>query len=189
MVDEMNSDARLEQSWLEELRLGDEAAFRQVYRVYRPRLYTFLCRLSGRADVAEDLLQEVWLRLASNPPQPRPGLPLGPWLFRVARNLFVSYLRNRNRDPGRTGELTALEIQPAPTPGPQEALFELETSGVLEKALKRLSLSEREALLLVAGSRLSSAEVAEVLEIRPETLRKRLSRARAHLAEWMRRPE
>ena len=53
----MDVDADREQHWLAELRGGDEAAFRQIYRTYRPRLYTFLCRLSGRSDVAEDLLQ------------------------------------------------------------------------------------------------------------------------------------
>jgi len=181
----MDLDARLEQVWLEELARGDEAAFRQVYRMYRPRLYTFLCRLSNRPDVAEDLLQEVWLRLASSPPQARPGLPLGPWLFRVARNLFISYLRNRGRDPGRTGELAALELQPSQGPGPQETLAGQEAAARLEAALQRLTLPEREVLLLVAGSGRSPAEAAGILEIRPEALRKRLSRARARLAELM----
>ena len=182
----MDWEAEREQHWLEELRGGDEAAFRQIYRAYRPRLYTFLCRLSGRPDVAEDLLQEVWLRLASRPPEPRAGMPLAPWLFRVARNVFVSHLRNRGRDPGRTGELGALEFHAAPGPGPLEGLAGQETVRCLERALQRLSLADRETILLVADGGMAPMEAAGVLGIRPDAFRQRLARARARLADLLR---
>ncbi|NLI48181.1 MAG: RNA polymerase sigma factor [Acidobacteria bacterium] len=182
----MDWDAEREQHWLEELRRGDEAAFRLIYHAYRSRLYTFLCRLSGRPDVAEDLLQEVWLRLAARPPQPRSGLTLAPWLFRVARNLFVSYLRNRGRDPVRTFEVGLLEFRPAPGPGPLEVLAEQEATRRLERALQRLPLADRETVLLVAGGGLTPAEAAGALGIRPDAFRQRLARARARLAELLR---
>lgn len=182
----MDSDAEREQHWLEEVRGGDEAAFRQIYRAYRPRLYTFLCRLSGRPDVAEDLLQEVWLRLASRPPEPRAGKPLAPWLFRVARNVFVSHLRNRGRDPGRTGELGALEFRATPGPGPLEDLAERETVRSMERAFHRLRLSDRETILLVATGGLAPIEAAGVLGIQPDAFRQRLARARARLADLLR---
>jgi len=182
----MGWDAEREQQWLAELRDGDEAAFRLIYQSYRPRLYSFLCRLSGRPDVAEDLLQEVWLRLAARPPEPRTGLLLAPWLLRVARNLFVSYLRNRGRDPGRTGELDFLECRPATGPGPLEVLAERETVRCLERALQRLTLTDRESVLLVAAAGLTPAEAAGVQGIRPEAFRQRLARARARLAELLR---
>ncbi len=182
----MDRDAEREQHWLEELRGGDEAAFRQIYRTYRPRLYTFLCRLSGRPEVAEDLLQEVWLRLAARPPEPRVGLPLAPWLFRVARNVFVSYLRNRSRDPGRTGELGALEFRAAPGPDPLEGLAERETVRCLERALGRLPLADRETILLVADGGMAPIEAAGILDIRPDAFRQRLARARARLADLLR---
>lgn len=181
----MDVDADREQHWLAELRDGDEAAFRQIYRAYRPRLYTFLCRLSGRADVAEDLLQEVWLRLAAHPPEPRTGLTLAPWLFRVARNVFVSYLRNRNLDPNRLGELDVFRFRAAPGPGPLEALAELETVRSLERAIRRLPSTDRETVLLVAVGGLAPAAAAGVLGVRPEAFRQRLSRARARLAELL----
>ena len=185
----MDWDAQREQHWLEELRAGDEAAFRQIYRAYRPRLYTFLCRLSGRPDVAEDLLQEIWLRLATRPPEPRAGLTLAPWLFRVARNVFVSHLRNRGRDPGRTGELGALEFHPAPGPGPLERLAEQETTRSLERALQRLPLADRETVLLVVAGGLAPIEAAGVLGIRADAFRQRLARARGRLAELLRSSE
>jgi RNA polymerase sigma factor (sigma-70 family) len=181
----MDWEAEREQHWLEELRSGEEAAFRQIYRAYRPRLYTFLCRLSGRPDVAEDLLQEVWLRLASRPPEPRSGLTLAPWLFRVARNVFVSHLRNRGREPGRTGELGILEFSASSGPGPLEALAEKETVQRLERALGRLPLADRETLLLVAGGGLAPHEAAGALDIRPDAFRQRLARARGRLADML----
>jgi RNA polymerase sigma-70 factor (ECF subfamily) len=182
----MGWDAEQEQHWLAELRGGDEAAFRLIYQAYRPRLYTFLCRLSGRPDVAEDLLQEVWLRLATRPPEPRAELSLAPWLFRVARNVFVSYLRNRGREPIGTGELGLLEFRPAPGPGPLEALAERETVRSLERALRRLPLADRECVLLVAAGGLAPVEAAGALGLRPDAFRQRLSRARARLAELLR---
>ncbi len=181
----MDVDADREQHWLAELRGGDEAAFRQIYRTYRPRLYTFLCRLSGRSDVAEDLLQEVWLRLAAHPPEPRAGLTLAPWLFRVARNVFVSYLRNRNLDSNRLGELDVFKFHAAPGPGPLEALAESESVRSLEQALRRLPSMDRQTVLLVAAGGLAPAEAAGVLGMRPDAFRQRLSRARARLAELL----
>lgn len=182
----MDWDAQREQHWLEELRGGDEAAFRQIYRTYRPRLYTFLCRLSSRPDLAEDLLQEVWLRLAARPPEPRGELPLAPWLFRVARNVFVSHLRNRGRDPGRTGELGALEFRTAPEPGPLEVLAGRETVRCMERAIQRLPLADRETILLVAAGGMAPIEAAGVLGIRPDAFRQRLARARSRLADLLR---
>src|SRR4030095_6432676 len=77
------------------LRTGDPAAFDAVHEAFNGRLYNFLARLSHRRDVAEDLLEETWLRLVKHARRLRPDTRLGPWLFTVARNLHVSYVRSR----------------------------------------------------------------------------------------------
>ena len=84
-----------EAALVERLRAGEHAAFDEVYDVYRARLYTFLVRLSRSRHVADDLSEELWLRLVTHAGRLRPDTRLGAWLFAVARNLYVSYCRAR----------------------------------------------------------------------------------------------
>src|SRR6185436_16305631 len=88
-------DQETEQALVERLRRGDEAAFDAVFAAFNVRLFTFLLRLSRRREVAEDLLEETWLRLVRHAHALRDDTRLGPWLFTVARNLHVSYVRSR----------------------------------------------------------------------------------------------
>src|SRR5438045_5350659 len=77
------------------LRQGDPDAFDEVYAAFNTRLFTFLVRLSRRRDIAEDLLEETWLRLVKHARRLRADTRLAPWLFTVARNLHVSFTRSR----------------------------------------------------------------------------------------------
>jgi len=83
---------------VERLRAGEHAAFDEVYAAYRERLYTFLARLSRSRQVADDLSEELWLRLVTHAGRLRPDTRLGAWLFAVARNLHLSYCRSRASD-------------------------------------------------------------------------------------------
>src|SRR4051812_30339570 len=77
------------------LRHGDADAFDEVHAAFNSRLFNFLARLSRRRDVAEDLLEETWLRFVARAPRLRADTQLAPFLFTVARNLHVSYCRSR----------------------------------------------------------------------------------------------
>jgi RNA polymerase sigma-70 factor (ECF subfamily) len=77
------------------LRRRDAAAFDAVYDAFRSRLFSFLLRSCRRRDVAEDLLEETWLRVVASAPELRADTRLAPWLFTVARNLYWSYCRSR----------------------------------------------------------------------------------------------
>src|SRR5512134_818726 len=87
------------------LKAGDAAAFEAIYEAFRPRLFSFLARLSRRRDVAEDLLEETWLRLVTTASALTDDTRLGPWLFTVARNLFASWCRHRAVDDNRIFDL------------------------------------------------------------------------------------
>jgi len=77
------------------LRTGDPAAFDAVHDAFNGRLFNFLARLSNRREIAEDLLEETWLRLVTHARRLRPDTRLGPWLFTVARHVHASYCRSR----------------------------------------------------------------------------------------------
>src|SRR6476659_1613443 len=87
------------------LRRGDAAAFDAIYLALNVRLLTFLVRLSRRRDVAEELLEETWLRLVTHAARLRPDTRLVPWLFTVARNLYVSHCRSRMLEDLHSGAL------------------------------------------------------------------------------------
>jgi RNA polymerase sigma factor (sigma-70 family) len=164
------------------LRAGDTAAFDVVYDTFHRPLFSFLARLSRRRDVAEDLLEETWMRLIARAPALRADTRLGPWLFTVARNLHMSYRRSRLLEDSHASGLIGLWPFGSPRPSPFDTTAATETQRRLEAALGALPVVYREALLLVGVEGMRPAEAAHVCGITPEAMRQRLSRARALLA-------
>jgi RNA polymerase sigma-70 factor (ECF subfamily) len=176
-------DRETELALVEGLRRGDTAAFDLVYDAYRARLFAFLLRLSRRRAVAEDLLDETWLRLVRHARALQPDTRLAAWLFTVARNLYWSHRRacllEETRDAGLLGLWPSREKWPSPF----DLALAAETQRRVEEALARLPLRHREVLLLVTVDGLTPSEAAGVCGITPEAMRQRLARARAALAE------
>ena len=164
------------------VRAGDATAFDAVHALFNTSLFNFLARLSRRRDVAEDLLEETWLRFVARAPHLREDTRLGPWLFTVARNLYVSYCRARLVEDTHAAGFIGLWPFGTARLSPFEATASSEAIQRVETALARLPFPYREALLLVAVEGLRPAEAAEVCGITPEAMRQRLSRARALLA-------
>ena len=171
-------DPQSEPALIGRLRAGEAAAFDSVYASYNTRLFTFLVRLTRNRDRASDLLEETWLRLVAHAHRLRPDTRLGPWLFTVARNLYISECRATVFEASDA----ALWQRAATGPSPFEEAAGSESERRLEAALAGLPLQYREVLLLVAVEGLSPSEAAAVCGISNVALRQRLSRARAMLA-------
>ena len=172
-----------------QLKRGDPSAFDAIYEHYRPRLFGFLGRLTQQRELAEDLLQETWLRLATHAPRLLDDTRLDAWLFTVARNLHRSHVRWQivDIDHRRFVRRTAGEGIENTSPFDLTAASELERR--LEHALALLPVKYREAVLLVAIERMKPADAARVLGLSAEALRQRLSRGRAMIAEHLDRKE
>lgn len=175
-------DPEVERVLVARLQAGDPSAFDEVYAAYAGRIFTFLVRLSRRREVAEDLAEETWVRLVSHAVRLRPDTRLGPWLYTVARNLYVSYCRSRLFEELQVPALMGAWPSGDRPASPFEAAAASETERRIEAGLAGLPLRYREVLLLVAVEGLRPAEAARVCGITPEALRQRLSRARAMLA-------
>jgi DNA-directed RNA polymerase specialized sigma24 family protein len=100
------------------LSAGDTGAFDEVYDVYRPRVFAFLLRMTRNRALAEDLLDETWLRLVRHATRLLPDTRLGPWLFTVARNLYWSHRRDALLEESFVPELLTLWPSRAPWPSP-----------------------------------------------------------------------
>jgi RNA polymerase sigma-70 factor (ECF subfamily) len=162
------------------LRHGDPAAFGRVYEAYGPRIFRFLARMCGQKDVAEDLYQETWIKLAIHARRLEDDTDLGAWLYTVARNLARSERRTQSVRP------PSEEIPgDAPHAGasPFDWALASETQRRLERALAELPGPLREVLLLVVVEGVEPERAAAILDLTPDALRQRLSRARAKLTE------
>ena len=170
-----------EKPLIDALRRADAAAFDALYARYRARVLGFLLRLSGRRDVAEDLFQETWVKLARHAPRLAEDTDLAAWLFRVARNAWVSHRRWSMLDLSRLVALQEELVAPARTTGGEERTDAARAVARLEAAIASLPAASREVLLLVGVEGFEQEQAATILGISYAALRQRLSRARAQL--------
>ncbi len=182
----LRMDPESEKALVRGLKAGDPVAFDRVYEAWNRRLFAFLLRLTRRRELAEELLEETWLRLVKGIATLRDDARLAPWLFAVARNLFLSYRRARILDEGSLGELDPPD---GATPSPFEEASTNELQTRLERGLAMLPPGYREALLLVGIHGLTPSEAARVSGLTPEAFRQRLSRGRALLGQRLREME
>lgn len=182
-------DREFELALVARLRAGDEAAFETLHAAFNGRLFNFLARLSRRREVAEDLLEETWLRVVDVLPRLKDDTRLGPFLFTIARNLHISYCRSRAIEDQHAPALIGLWPSGGPQPSPFETTVARETGERLDEALAALPAIYREALLLVAVEELKPADAAAICGITPEAMRQRISRGRAMLAARLDEPD
>ena len=162
-------------------RYGDETAFREIYDRFSPMVYNLCLRLSGDPSRAQDLSQEVFLRVFKGLPRYRGASSLKTWIYSIALN----HCRGRL---GRRGlELTELDDEnwaqgPAdPARGPEENLLVRDGERRIAKALLALPVRFREAVVLRDLEGLSYEEIAAVLRVRTGTVRSRIARGRERL--------
>ena len=176
-------DRETEVRLLEGLGRGEERAFDDIYEEYRPRIFTFVLGMVGRREVAEELCQEVWLRVASRADSLRQDTRLAPWLFTVSRNLCLSYWRTRRFEEVGCSAPELLESLPEASASPERRAENEQMAERLKQGLACLPARYREALLLVGVEGIAPAEAAAICGVKPEAMRKRLERARDLLAE------
>jgi RNA polymerase sigma-70 factor (ECF subfamily) len=177
-------ERELEVALVNRLRDGDVTAFDEIYDAFGGRLLSFLTRMARNRCIAEDLLEETWLRLVSASEHLDTDTRLGPWLFTVARNLYVSYCRSRAREHSSTPDLILLWPGALPSsPFDMASLNEFEQR--LEAAIASLPSMYREVLLLVGVEQLRPTDAARVCGISPESLRQRLARARRLISRFL----
>jgi RNA polymerase sigma-70 factor, ECF subfamily len=147
-----------------------------------PKLRAFAISLCGRSARADDLVQETLVRAWANLGSFEPGSNMIAWLYTILRNEFYSEFRKTRREvPDPDGQYAArLSSRPAQEGHMQFLDF--------REALGRLAPDHREALILVGASGLSYEEAAKVCDCAIGTMKSRVNRARAKLAELLAEP-
>ncbi|MBI3002354.1 MAG: RNA polymerase sigma factor [candidate division NC10 bacterium] len=173
---------------------GDEAAFRLLYRRYERRLLGFLIPYLGDPALAEDLLQETFLRVYRRRAAYEPRGAFRTWLFAIARNLALDQIRRRRGSPEATPlpqeegvAGTDPGLVPDPTPDPLGVLVERRTAAALRAALLDLPEADRAVILLSRLEGLRYHEIAEVLGSSEGAVKVRAHRALLALRKRVRR--
>jgi RNA polymerase sigma-70 factor (ECF subfamily) len=157
---------------------GDLGAFEELYKAHAPRLYSLACRMVGNASDAEDLLQEIFLAAHRKLDTFRGESALGTWLYRLAANQCLDFLRSR---AARTSQLTdALDDERVSDAGSGLADRTV-TKMDLERALAQLPDGCRAAFVLHDVEGLEHREIAEALGIAEGTSKSQVHKARLRL--------
>jgi len=165
---------------VERCRQGDLIAFEELYRTHAARLYRVACRMLGNPADAEDLLQEIFLAAHRKLETFRGESALGTWLYRLAVNLCLDYLRSR---AGRAIQMTdSLDDEPGLSDAGSRGLAERTVTKMdLERALAQLPEGCRTAFVLHDVEGLEHREVAEVMGIAEGTSKSQVHKARLRL--------
>jgi RNA polymerase sigma-70 factor, ECF subfamily len=166
------------------LRERDMELLADLVEQYQHRLMRYLLYLTARREYAEDLAQETWVRVLQRGSQYNGQQRFEPWLFAIARNLAIDYLRQKRKAveaASLPNDPDAMLLLPSSSPSPFEAAARSADAMRLAGRLQILSPLYREALLLRFQEELSLAEIAQVLGAPMTTVTSRIYRGLAAL--------
>ena len=176
----MNSDLPdVAEKTIAGLRRGDSGALEAVMTHYQHRLYRFLIRLTQDPATAEDLFQQTWLRVIEKIGRYDARRHFTPWLFSVARNLAIDYLRKHREsslDVSPEQGVSPIERLAAAGADPLEQLLEFERGAMLAAAIAELPIIHREVLTLRFEEDMKLEQIAEISGVPLSTVKSRLLR-------------
>jgi RNA polymerase sigma-70 factor (ECF subfamily) len=172
---------------------ADAAAWEVLLQTHTRRIYNLCYRFTGRPAEAEDLTQEVFIKVFQTLRtfDTAQGT-FATWLSRVARNHLVDHYRRTKKDRVTSpldDELATIEAKPGPAGGPAAGVESRERRELLQRGLAKLSPDLREAVVLRDLQDLDYDEIAQVLGVPVGTVKSRINRGRLELARVLKRME
>lgn len=175
------------------VRDDDAEAFEELMLRYQNRVVSLLAHLTGRRDMAEDLAQDVFLRVYRARKNYVPGSKFSTWLFTIAHNVASNAQRTLARrhevdlvgnNPNASGPLS-LDAAAVAASGqtPTRQVDSMELRDIVNLAVATLNDRQREAVLLNKFEHLSYEEIAAVMELTPSAVKSLLTRARTKLRD------
>ena len=172
------------------VRADEPGAFEELVNLYQHRLVAVMHHLVGNAEEAEDLAQEVFLRVYRAREKYTPRAKFSTWLFTIANNLALNALRSKQRKPavplavhdsGPLGPRPAEQLVHDRQAQPMHHLQQRELAAIIQEAIKGLNERQRVAVILNKFEDMNYAEIAEVMGLSTKAVKSLLSRARMNL--------
>ncbi len=167
---------------------GDDSAWEVLVSSYGKRIYNLSYRYTNRREEAEDLTQEILIRVYQNLKSYRSEAgSFQNWILRVARNLVIDRYRQMRRYPqaGGSEELEVMNITDEKIPTPLRAAEQVEASQFLQSGLQSLSPELREAIILRDLEGMTYQDMADLLNVPEGTVKSRINRGRLELARLL----
>jgi RNA polymerase sigma-70 factor (ECF subfamily) len=186
---------RSDQDLVDAMLTGDSAAFDELFARHAPAVRNRLLRMVRDAAAADDLVQEVFLRLWTRAEQWQGTAPLSRWLTKMATNLALNHLRSQRRHPAQPLQPIAsvaeddqsdripASLVDAASLGPDALYEQAEERQLLQALIRTLPDAQREVLSLMLEQQLEVSQIASALGIAPGTVKSRLHYARRSLAQ------
>ena len=171
---------------------GDDDAFGEIVRTYQRRIYGVALRMTRRHEVADDIVQDTFIRAHRSLDRFELGRPLAPWLVKIAVNLSINYLNGatkreqsmytEDRPDGPWEPQVHEDASREPLESnPARSLMSAEFAAALGRALEKLSPEHRAVFMLKVDEGMRYEEIATTLGISRGTVMSRLFRARGKL--------
>ena len=164
---------------------GDARAFRKVFDLYRDRIYALCHSMSGNAEDAEDLTQEVFVSAFRNIGAYRAEAAFGTWLYRIAANRCAAELRKRT-PKFRSFNVADESDGPASPPNPEDLVVRKELTDRVELALAALPESQRLLFVLGTLEGMRYKEIGEIVGCSEDAAKQRIHRARKQVRDALR---
>lgn len=183
--------ARQDLLWMERIKKGDLDALQLLIEAHQIRVIGTVAKMLGDDSDAEDIAQQVFIRVWKSSGRYTPTAKFTTWLFKITRNLVFNELRRRKRHPvvPLEQEMERPAFQPA-DPGvlpPDASLLDAELQIVLQRAIDSLPETQRMAIILRRYEELPYEEISEILDLSVPAVKSVLFRARAELRERLRK--
>lgn len=174
---------------------GDESGFLRLLERYQDRIMNYIYRMVSDRHLAEDLTQEVFVRIYVNAGRYFPGSRFAPWLYRIASNLAINELRRRKRwryvtinsSPSENERNVITDLKDEDSIDPEQHVAQLEASEEVSDALGKIPEKYRVPLILRELEGYDYEEIAHILDIPRGTVKSRLNRGRSLLETVLKR--
>jgi len=177
-----------EEKLVERCLQGDDSAWEGIVNSFGRRLYNLSYRYTGRRDEAEDLTQEIFIRVYQNLRAFRSEAgSFQNWLLKVGRNLIIDHYRQSRRFQTAAGseEMEAMNLSDENTPSPHRMVEQSEAARFVREGLEKLSPELKEAVILRDIEGMAYQDIAGMLAIPEGTVKSRINRARLELAKLL----
>ncbi len=187
--DDPERDIRL----MEKVRAGDMDAFRELVEAHQQRVIGTVTRMIGDHNDAEDLSQQIFVRVWKSAPRWEPTAKFTTWLYTILRNLVFNECRRRARhktislDAAADDEDHPQQFPDGNTKAPDTTMLDEEMQDAIERSIQELPEAQRMAVIMRRYQDVSYEEIAEVLDLTVPSVKSLLFRARTELREKLRR--
>lgn len=171
-----------EQDVLMRVAQGDKDAFEQLFNRYRNKIYSIAFELTGSGSMAEEIVQDVFLKIWLKRNTLEEIAHFQAYLFTITRNYVFTALKRIARK--ETVEMNAVQGMPSFYHDTENRVLDKDYTALLQTAIDRLPLQQKQVYTLIKKEWYSREEAAAALQISPETVKTHLAQAMRHIRAW-----